>query len=62
MPHPRPPAPNYTNAALVMLGVNLFWIFCVIWSFLGFAAVLLTAFGANMAIDRVAARGAGGPD
>lgn len=51
----RPSAPDYTNAALAMLGVNLFWIFCAIWSLLGFVAVILLALGLNYGIDRFAA-------
>ncbi|QEW19051.1 hypothetical protein LA6_001231 [Marinibacterium anthonyi] len=51
----RPSAPDYTNAALTMLGVNLFWIFCATWSLLGFVAVILLALGLNYGIDRFAA-------
>ncbi|MBB94074.1 MAG: hypothetical protein CML68_05640 [Rhodobacteraceae bacterium] len=51
----RPSAPDYTNAALTMLGVNLFWIFCALWSLLGFIAVILVALGLNYGIDRIAA-------
>ncbi|WP_428928417.1 hypothetical protein [Marinibacterium sp. SX1] len=51
----RPSAPDYTNAALTMLGVNLFWIFCAIWSLLGFIAVVGLALGLNYGIDRLAA-------
>jgi hypothetical protein len=42
-------APNYTNAALVMAGVNLLWMFMVIWAAFGFAAVLVTGY----ALDRL---------
>ncbi len=51
----RQSAPDYTNAALTMLGVNLFWIFCAIWSLLGFLAVIVLALGLNYGIDRLAA-------
>ena len=55
MPDSRPPAPDYTTAALTMLGVHLFWIFCAIWSLLGFVAEILLALGLNYGIDRIAA-------
>lgn len=42
-------APNYTNATLVMGGVNLIWVFMVIWASFGFAAVLATGY----ALDRL---------
>jgi len=42
-------APNYTTAALVMGGVNLFWILLLIRAVLGFAAVLAVGY----ALDRV---------
>lgn len=55
MSEPRPPTPDYTNAALTMLGVNLFWVLCAIWSLLGFTVVILVALGLNHGIDRLAA-------
>ncbi|MGR3805830.1 hypothetical protein [Marinibacterium profundimaris] len=55
----RPPAPDYANATIIMLGVNLVCMFWVIWSAWGFAAVLLLALALNHGIDRIAtARGA----
>ncbi|MGR3460386.1 MAG: hypothetical protein ACU0AX_11225 [Roseovarius sp.] len=44
-------APNYTIAALVMGGVNLFWILLLIRGFLGFGAVLAVGY----ALDRLIA-------
>ena len=55
MSEPRPTAPDYTDSALAMLGVNLFWILCAIWTILGFTAVLLVALVLNHIIDRYAA-------
>jgi hypothetical protein len=46
---PMDAAPNYTTAALVMGGVNLFWILLLIRALLGFAAVLAVGY----ALDRV---------
>ena len=34
-------APNYTTAALVMGGVNLFWMLGVIWVWLGLPTVMV---------------------
>ena len=49
-------APNYTNAALIMGGVNLFWMFLVIWASLGFWAVLVTGYALDRLILWLAAR------
>lgn len=54
--HRRQPAPDYTQAALTMLGVNLLWIFVAVWSLFGFAAVLLLALLLNRAITWIATR------
>ncbi|UWQ89824.1 histidinol phosphate aminotransferase [Aliisedimentitalea scapharcae] len=53
--HERPRAPDYTNAAITMLGVNLMWIFFVIWVLFGVVPVLLLALLINHGIDRYAA-------
>jgi len=45
--HPAKAAPNYTNAALIMAGVNLSWIFCVIWAIWGVIPVVLIGAGIN---------------
>jgi len=44
-----PEAPNYTNAALVMGAVNLFWLLAVLWAVYGWPVVLV----AGYAIDRL---------
>lgn len=46
---------DYTTASLVLLFVNLLWIFCVIWAWLGFAAVILTGWVLNHLITRLEA-------
>ena len=37
-------APNYTTPALIMGGINLFWIMMLIWVVYGFLAVLAIGF------------------
>lgn len=54
--HRTPRAPDYTVAALVMAGVNLMWIFIVIWAIYGMAAVLALATVLNHGISRLRAR------
>jgi hypothetical protein len=49
-------APDYTNAAINMLGVNLLWIFFVVWMLWGFLPVLMIALAVNIFIERVADR------
>jgi len=39
-----PEAPNYTNAALVMGAVNLFWMLGVVWVMFGLPMVLAAGF------------------
>lgn len=46
-------APNYTNAALIMGGINLFWIMTVIWALYGFLAVLALGYGLDKLISRL---------
>ena len=55
-PHNRPPAPNYTQACVVMFGVNIAWIFMVIWSVWGLMAVAATGWVVNKVIGRIGAR------
>lgn len=50
-------APDYTNAALTMMGVNLMWIFVVIWAVFGMIPVLVLAALLNHGIGRLADRG-----
>lgn len=52
----RPSAPNYTQACIVMFGVNVLWIFMVIWALWGLLAVALSGWAVNAVIDRIAAR------
>jgi len=49
----RRPAPNYTNAALVMGFVNLFCIFMTLWALYGLPVVLAVAYGLNLLITRL---------
>ena len=49
-------APDYTNACLVMFGVNLMWIFTVIWAIWGFLFVLLTGAALNHVMRRIEER------
>ncbi len=52
----RPSAPNYTQACIVMFGVNILWVFMVIWAIWGLLAVALSGWAINVAIDRIGAR------
>lgn len=54
--HNRPSAPNFTQACIVMFGVNLLWVFMVIWAVWGLLAVALVGWAVNALIDRIAAR------
>jgi len=49
-------APNYTNAALVMGLVNLFWVLLVLWVMFGLPVVLLLGWGLNRLITRLQRR------
>ncbi|WP_281992566.1 hypothetical protein [Sulfitobacter geojensis] len=54
----RPAAPNFTQACVVMFGVNLTWILMVIWVVWGLLAVAATGWLVNHVINRIAlARG-----
>jgi hypothetical protein len=61
MPDPidRPrAAPNYTQACLVMFGVNLTWVLVAIWALWGLLAAALVGWLVNRLIDKIgAARG-----
>ena len=46
-------APNYTNAALIMGGLNLFCALFAVWAIWGWIAVALLAVGTNWMIDRL---------
>lgn len=49
-------APNYTTPALIMGGVNLFWIMTLIWVVYGFLAVLALGFTLDRAIKWLSSR------
>ncbi|MDP5220490.1 hypothetical protein Q5Y75_25210 [Ruegeria sp. 2205SS24-7] len=53
--HRIPRAPDYTLAALIMAGINLTWIFIVIWAIYGLLAVLALAALLNHGISRLRA-------
>ncbi len=57
MPQPKiSAAPDYTNAALIMMGVNLTWVFIAIWAIWGLAPVLLLAVALNHGITMIERR------
>lgn len=49
-------APDYTNAALIMLGVNLTWVLIAIWAIWGFIAAMSLGAVLNHGISRIASR------
>ncbi|WP_439523427.1 histidinol phosphate aminotransferase [Marivita sp.] len=51
--HPRR-VEDYTTVSLVMILVNLLWIFGVIWAQFGLLVVILTGWGLNHGIARLA--------
>ena len=54
----RPAAPNFTQACVVMFGVNITWVFVMIWAIWGILAVAVTGWVLNQIINRIdAARG-----
>lgn len=52
----RQPAPDYTRAALVMLFVNLLWIFVALWAQFGLGAVAIAGAVLNHLITRLELR------
>lgn len=46
-------APNYTNACIVMFGVNIAWVLVLIWAIWGLVAAVLLGFGVNVLLDRI---------
>lgn len=52
----RPSAPNYTNACIVMFGINITWIFLVIWAIWGLVIVVLLGTSINHLMTRLHAR------
>lgn len=49
----RPPAPDFTTACVVMFGVNITWIFMVIWAIWGLIAVAAIGWVVNRLITRI---------
>ena len=49
-------APNFTQAAVFMFGVNIMWIFVAIWAVWGLIAVAATGWAINHAINFVEKR------
>lgn len=49
-------APNYTTPALIMGGINLFWIMTVIWVAYGMVAVLALGFALERLIHWLSRR------
>ncbi|MCR9108854.1 histidinol phosphate aminotransferase [Marivita sp. XM-24bin2] len=45
---------DYTTANLILIFVNLLWIFGVIWAHFGLLAVILTGWALNHGITRLA--------
>lgn len=51
---PRGSAPDYTNACVVMFGVNVTWVLVAIWAVWGFIAAMLMGYTLNHLLDRIA--------
>ncbi|MEP2890165.1 hypothetical protein [Tateyamaria sp.] len=45
-------APNFTNACIVMFGVNITWVLVVIWSLWGLLAAVFLGLSVNHLIER----------
>lgn len=56
MKHTQGSAPNFTQACIVMFGVNIAWVFMAIWAIWGLVAVAGIGFIINRAISYIAAR------
>ncbi len=52
----RQPAPNYTNACIVMFGVNITWVFMVIWAIWGLILVMVLGAFINHLMTRLQER------
>ncbi|NNE53159.1 MAG: hypothetical protein HKN30_12260 [Sulfitobacter sp.] len=52
-PNDRPAAPNYTQACIVMFGVNVAWILVAIWAIWGFLAAAFLGWLVNGLINRI---------
>ena len=53
-PHDRPAAPDFTQACVVMFGVNLTWILMVVWAIWGLLAAAAISWVVNRLISRIA--------
>lgn len=51
--HPRQ-VEDYTTASLVLIFINLLWIFGVIWANFGLISVIIAGWGLNHGITRLA--------
>ncbi len=54
--HRQGRAPDYTTAALIMLGINLFCLLYALWLFFGPAIPLAVAFATDRLITRIGRR------
>ncbi|KIN63902.1 hypothetical protein Z946_2784 [Sulfitobacter noctilucicola] len=50
----RPSAPNFTQACIVMFGINLTWVLFAIWAVWGMFAVAAVGWAVNQLINRIA--------
>ncbi|WP_299024092.1 hypothetical protein [uncultured Sulfitobacter sp.] len=56
MRHSQGSAPNFTQACIVMFGVNIAWVFVAIWAIWGLIAVAVTGWCINRVISYIEAR------
>ncbi|MDF1728304.1 MAG: hypothetical protein P1U53_11210 [Sulfitobacter sp.] len=49
----RPAAPDFTQACLIMFGVNLTWILFAIWAIWGLVAAACLGWAVNKVIERI---------
>jgi hypothetical protein len=49
-------APNFTQAAVVLFGVNITWIFMILWALWGLVAVAATEWAINHLINYIEKR------
>lgn len=45
--------PDYTQACVVMFGVNLTWVLVAIWAIWGLIAALCVCYGLHLLLDRL---------
>lgn len=51
--HRQGTAPNYTNACIVMFGVNILWVLVVVWTVWGLVCAIMLGFGVHLLLERV---------